>query len=371
MVSVEESGAHLKRLAAGFAKTFEECEARLREAPARLSARHDRVRENVAAAQEAVVESFAEVRRALDAREAEVLMQLERELGCADTMDELAAELQAIADTLPGTSKQARELLAGWEGSALTAEKASVVVGLGKAARDAEALERRAEEECVQDIRVSTEGFATDMKGIAAAVAKVEPAVTVVRTATSPEGLCVSSIGATYVGLLWRREEGDTGYCVVAGKRRGNSNSNNSNSNSSNKGGQNRNTNGNGNRSGGWEWNEEGVYTGADSMCVVVQLAPGTEHAFRVKARRGQWAWSKWSEVAVAKTAGLTLETAVDDLQKSLGNSSMCASMCKALGSLFSKTHSTTSHAQRHKAHTTSSTMSQCHVHLNNRGKTN
>ena len=72
------------------------------------------MRENVAAVQEAVVESFAEVRRALDAREAEVLTQLERELGCADTMDELAAELQAIADTLPGTSKQARELLAGW-----------------------------------------------------------------------------------------------------------------------------------------------------------------------------------------------------------------------------------------------------------------
>lgn len=312
VVPIEETNSYLKDILVKCAGALEERALKLGEAPEKLCESLEKERRQVEQAKESIRACFTEAREALDAKEIDMLRQLENVSSGPGGIDELSEELQSFEGTSSSIISSAKELLSQWESTPLTAEKASNVISISRAAKNAEELEKKYIVKKSHEILIDTEELKEETKKIMATVGGLKFSTRKIDIYACPENLVVNRIGASIATLSWDRTALDSEYCVREIDE-GDDEEEEVEEEDDNE-----------------EWEGTVAYSGPDNWCTACWLDSDTEYSFRVRAKR-DGVWSKWSKPVTITTKTLSFEEAVNDLKEAIGSSKACASICELL----------------------------------------
>lgn len=236
---------------------------------------------------EAIKEAFGKLRKAIDAREAALLEEVEKEAAKYNTESKLLSEAKSISDSKP--IERAHAILDNWKNvdsivsiRAVLAAEAEV-----KKLKEFKALSRSHKEETVLTFE-----NAELSDGISASVSSFGKLI-VMKRERRPHNVVVHHVGAFSAVLSWDKNSVFGKYCVLRRKK-------------SEK-----------------EFEKEPVWEGYKNSCIVYRLSPNSEYDFCVKGLCGEM-WSVESEsVHVVSTDSTVKE--LSDLKNKVDNRVACA----------------------------------------------
>lgn len=235
---------------------------------------------------EAIKSAFGKLRKAIDAREAELLGEVEREVARYNTEAKVLSEAKCVSESKP--IEKARAVLDNWKKTDAIASVKAVLSAEAdvKKLKEFKALLGAHKEETV--FVFDNEDVDEKVSAVIASYGKFFA----VRKKRRPHNFTVHHVGALAAVVSWDKSSTFEKYCVLRKKK-------------SEK-----------------EFEKEPVWEGVKNTCVLYRVSPNSEYDFCVKGLCGN-AWSAESNVVHVKTADLTIKE-LADLKKKPDSRSTC-----------------------------------------------
>lgn len=299
VVPLEEASDFIRETLGASIKRIEGEIPRLEEIQDKAIDEGERIQSKKDQAKELVQRSFSELRRLLNAREAELMDAIENTQLGEDKLEQFIPDLQNAIGDISSALERGKALFDSWS-TALTPDVTQDVLSVIGKTKEIRDLKRAYSDACGCEIVTNSCAFEDGVKRVLQSIKDISSVGFDMVSVIEPKELQATDVGPFFVMLEWAEQSDDENYTVAMQK----------------------------------EGSDCTYLEFKESRATLTTLEPKTAYKFSVKAKRGAIT-SEWSAPLEIKTPAPTIESSISALKRQCGNEEICVKSLEEMKSLI------------------------------------